>query len=125
MSANFSTITPMSQNTISKVPTYSNASQQPAASTPMDAPGQSQKKKSHGFRNTVLTVIVLAAATALARKFMPTTFDPKAVLKADANYVDKGIHYAKLGVAKAGEFINTYAGKAIDWVKGLIPKSNS
>ncbi len=124
MSVNFSTITPMSQNTISKAPTYSNAAQQPAASTPMDAPGQPQKKKSHGFRNTVLTVVVLAAATALARKFMPNTFKPDAVLKADANYVDKGLHYAKLGVAKAGEFINKYVGKAVDWAKGLIPKSN-
>ena len=49
MSVNFSTITPMSQSTISKAPTYSNAAQQPAASSPMDAAGQPAKKKSHGF----------------------------------------------------------------------------
>ena len=125
MSVNFSTITPMSQSTISKAPAYSTAAQQPAASNPiLDHPRYKEPKKSHWFRNTLIALVALAAATGLARKYLPGTFDPNAVLKADAGTVDKGLHYAKLGVAKAGEFINTYVGKAVDFVKGLIPKSN-
>ncbi len=125
MSTSFSTITPMNPATISKKPTYAvNSQPQPAASTPMDAPyGQEPaKKKSNWFLKTLTAVVVLAAATALGRKFLPETFNPAAKLADNANLWQKGLHYAKLGVAKTGEFINTNIEKAYEATKNFFNK---
>lgn len=125
MSTSFSTITPMTQATVSQKPTYSINNQQPAASTPMDAPyGQqpAKKKKSHWFLKTLATVVVLAAATGLGRKYLPKTFDPAAKLAGTENIFQKGLHYVKLGVAKTGEFVNTNVGKAYDATKNFFSK---
>lgn len=123
MSTSFSTITPMNPATISRKPTYAmnNNQPQPAASSPMDAPaGQPAKKKSHWFLKTLGTVVVLAAAVGLGRKYLPNVFDPAAKLAGTENILQKGLYYAKLGVAKAGEFVNTYVGKAYDATKTFV-----
>lgn len=122
MSTSFSTITPMNPATISKKPTYAvNNQPQPAASTPMDAPaGQPDKKKSHWFLKTLATVVVLAAAVGLGRKYLPDTFNPAAKLSGNEGFMQKGLHYAKLGIAKAGEFVNTYTGKAYNATKNFF-----
>ena len=64
MSVNFSTITPMSQSTISKMPTYSNQVAQ-VASTPIDS--QEPKKNNHWFLKTLAAVAVITAGVGLLR----------------------------------------------------------
>ena len=115
MTVGFSTIRPLEQSTISKVPTYSTTTQQTAAS-PMDA-GQTTTKKSHWFRNTVIGLAVAATAVALAQRFLPTIFNSAATLTGAEKWYEKGMHYAKKGIAIAGEFINKYVDKGIDLVK--------
>lgn len=119
MSVNFSTITPMNPATISKAPTYTTAaaSQEPAASNPiLNHPRYQEPKKSHWFRNTLITLVAVAAATGLSRKYLPNTFNPAATLSGTEKWWQQGLHYAKLGVAKAGEFVNKYVGAAYNWV---------
>lgn len=124
MSVNFSTITPMNQATISKPPAFTTTpaavAEQPAASTSMD--GGKPHKKSHWFRNTLITLVVIAAATGLGRKYMPTTFDPAAKLAGTEKWYQQGLHYAKLGVAKAGEFVNKYVGQAYTYIASKFAK---
>ncbi len=122
MSNSFSTITPMNPATISRKPTYAvNSQPQPAASTPIDAPaGQPAKKKSHWFLKTLAAVVVLAAAVGLGRKYLPNTFDPAAKLAGTENFMQKGLYYTKLGIAKAGEFVNTYTSKAWNATKNFV-----
>ena len=123
MSTSFSTITPMNPATISRKPTYAinNNQTQPAASSPMNAPaGQPTKKNSHWFLKTLAAVVVVATAVGLGRKYLPKVFDPAAQLAGNENIWQKGLHYAKLGVAKAGEFVNTYVGKAYDATKTFV-----
>ena len=127
MSVGFSTIRPMSQETISKASAYSvndQAAQQPAANSPMVGPaGRYQpKKKSNWFAKTLVTLAVLAAAVGLGRKYMPNTFNPDAVLKDGANLFEKGAHYVTKYIGKAGEFINTNVAKAYNWVTNLFKK---
>lgn len=120
MSMNFATITPMSTATISKKPAYSvDTQQQPAASSPMDN-GSQVPKKSHWFIKSLATIVVLGAAAGLGAKFLPNVFNSKAVLATDANIFNKGLHYAKVGVGHAGEFINKYAEVAYNWTKNLF-----
>ena len=84
MSVGFSTIRPMSQETISKSSAFAlnnQAAQQPVANSPMAGPAGTYqpKKKSHWFAKTLATVVVLAAAAGLGRKYLPKTFNPEAV----------------------------------------------
>jgi hypothetical protein len=110
MSVNFSTITPMNPSTISKQPAYTTT--QPASS-----PVYGPKKKSHKFRNTVLTLIVLGAAAGLTRKFGISGFDKTAAVT--GNFGQKALGYGKKAVAYAGDFVNKYAGVVKDYaVKG-------
>ena len=127
MSTSFSTITPMNPATISKKPAYSiNNQPQPAASTPIEPQEQQPaKKKSRWVLKTLAAVVVLAAAAGLGRKYLPETFDPAAKLAGDENILKKGLYYAKLGVAKAGEFINTNAEKLWEGAKNLFKKSDA
>ncbi len=120
MSVNFSTITPMSQNTISKPPAYAaTGTQQPQASSPMTS-GQPKQKKSHWFRNTLITAVVLGAGAALGAKYAPKIFDSKATLAAGAKWHEQGLHYAKKYIGVAGEFINSNITKGVDWAKKLF-----
>lgn len=125
MSTSFSTITPMNPATISRMPSYAvNTPQaQPAASTPMDAQyDQPAKKKSHWFAKTIGTAVVIAAAVGLARKFLPNIFDSAATVAKDANIFQKGYEYTKIGIAKAGDFVNKYAELAFNWIKDIPNK---
>ncbi len=128
MSVGFSTIRPMSQETISKASAYSVNGQtaaQPAAANPMVGPAGTYqpKKKSHWFAKTVVTLAVLAAAVGLGRKYLPNTFNPNAVLKDGAKWYEQGLHYATKYIGKAGEYVNTYASKAWNWVTNIFKKS--
>ena len=125
MSVGFSTIRPMSQETISKASAYSTnaqTAQQPAANSPMaDPEGRYEpRKKSHWFAKTIVTLAVLAAAVGLGRKYLPNTFNPEAVLKDGAKWYEKGLHYATKYIGKAGEYVNTYASKAWNWATNLF-----
>lgn len=123
MSVGFSTIRPLDPSTISKAPAYSTnnqQTQQPAASSPMDAGQPVPKKKSHWFAKTLATVVVLAAAAGLGRKFLPDTFNPELVLKDGAKWYEKGLHYAQKYIGKAGEYINTKTVAAYNWVVNLF-----
>lgn len=121
MSVNFSTITQMNQATISRKPAFSTESQQqqPSASSPMNSDG-TPKKKSHWFAKTLGTLVVLATAVGLGRKYLPNTFNPQAALAGTENLFQKGLHYAKVGIGHAGEFVNTNLSKAYAWAKNLI-----
>ena len=125
MSVGFSTIRPMSQETISKASAYSanaQTAQQPVANSPMAGPagGYAPKKKSHWFAKTVVTLAVLAAAVGLGRKYLPNSFNPNAALKDGASWYEKAAHYATTYIGKAGEFVNTYASKAWNWATNLF-----
>ena len=65
MSVNFSTITPMSQSTISRVPTYSNQASAQVASTPIES--EQPKKNNHWFLKTLAALAVVTTAVALLR----------------------------------------------------------
>lgn len=123
MSVNFSTITPMNQSTISKPPAFSTAqtAAQPAASSPMDA-NQQPTKKSHWFRNTLIAAVILVGgATVLRGKVgMFKDFDKAAKLAEGAKPMEKIAHYGKQAVAAVGDFVKTYADKAIAWGKGIL-----
>ncbi len=130
MSVGFSTIRPMSQETISKASAYSanaQTAQQPAANSPMAGPAgrYEPKKKSHWFAKTIGTLVVLAAAAGLGRKYLPKTFNPEAVLKDGAKWYEKGLHYATKYIGKAGEFVNTYASKAWNWATNLFKREKA
>lgn len=114
MQVGFSTIKPLDPATISKLPTYSTAAATPAASSPMDTSQTTTNKKSHWFRNTVIGVALIATAVALGQRFLPAIFDKGATLATDAKLFDKGLYYAKKGVAIAGEFINKYVDMGIN-----------
>lgn len=117
MSVGFSTIRPMDPATISRVPSYSTTTNNaPAASSPMDA-GTAPKKKSQWFLKTIATVAVVAAAVGLGRKYLPAVFDPAITIAKDAKWHQKAIGYAKKYIGVAGQYINEYAGKAVDYVK--------
>lgn len=129
MSVNFSTITPMSQSTISRTPAYSTAAApatQPAASSPMDG-YQQPKKKSHWFRNTLLTAIVLVGgATALRGKVgMFKDFNAATPLANDAKLMEKAAHYGKKGVAVVGDYVMKYASEAWNFVTSKFAKYTS
>lgn len=125
MSSSFSTITPLNTSTISKMPAYASnnqpQAQQPAASNPLDA-YSAPKKKSHWFLKTIATLAVLTAAVGLGRKFLPNVFDSAATVAKDANIFKKGLEYTKLGIAKAGDFVNKYAEMAYKWVLEIPAK---
>lgn len=126
MSVNFSTITPMSQSTISRPPAFTTAAaaQQPAASSPIDGGYQQPKKKSHWFRNTLIAAAVLVAgATALRGKVgMFKDFDKAATIAKDAKLMDKAAYYGKKAVAEVGDFVIKYANMGIEYVKNLFKK---
>ena len=121
MPVQFSTITPMSQATISRKPTYTNESQ-PAASTSMTT--NQPKKKSHWFLKTlVFAAAVLGAAAALRGKVdVFKNFDVKSVLGADAKFADKAMYYAKKGVAVVGDFVIEKSMALYAAAKGLFNK---
>lgn len=122
MPVGFSTIRPLDPSTISKAPAYSTnnqQAQQPAASSPIDG-GAAPRKKSHWFAKTLATVVVLAAAAGLGRKFLPNTFNPELVLKDGAKWYEKGLHYAQKYIGKAGEYINTKTVAAYNAVVNLF-----
>ena len=93
MSVNFpSGIVPLSPETISKPPKYTNANaQQPAASTPMNTE-EPAKKKSHWFLKTIGAIVVVGAALGLGRKFVPALRDINLSQVADegAKWYQKG-----------------------------------
>lgn len=122
MSVNFSTITPMSQATISKKPAYSNQSTAHVASTPIDS--EQPKKSNHWFLKTLATVAVLTAAVGLLRGKvdMFKNFDVTSKLADNANLKDKAMYYGKKAIAVAGDFVNKYASLALETVKGWFPK---
>lgn len=126
MSVNFSTITPMSQSTISRTPAFTTATtaQQPAASSPIDGGYQQPKKKSHWFRNTLIAAAVLVAgATALRGKVgMFKDFDKATTIAKDAKLMDKAAYYGKKAVAEVGDFVIKYANMGIEYVKNLFQK---
>ena len=120
MSVNFSTITPMSQATISKKPAYTNSAQ-PAASSPIS---EQPKKKSHWFLKTlVAAAVVLGTAAALRGKVdMFKNFDKGSTLAEGAKFLDKMKHHGKKAVAVVGDFVNENALKAWNGFKNLIGK---
>lgn len=121
MSVNFSTITPMSQSTISKMPTYSNQVAQ-VASTPIDS--QEPKKNNHWFLKTLAAVAVITAGVGLLRGKvdMFKNFDVAGKLADNASLKEKAVFYSKKAVAVAGDFVNKYANLAVETVKGWLPK---
>ena len=125
MSVNFSTITPMSQSTISKMPTYSTQTSAQVASTPIDS--QQPKKNNHWFLKTLAAVAVLTAAVGLLRGKvdMFKNFDVAGKLAEDANLKDKAVFYGKKAIAVAGDFVNKYANLALETVKGWLPKKSA
>ena len=127
MSVNFSTITPMSQSTISRAPAYTTvaASAAPAASSPIDAGAQAPKKKSHWFRNTLIAAaIIVSGATLLRGKVdMFKNFDKAGELSKDAKFFEQLAHYAKKGVAVVGDFVMDYCNKGYKWFTGLFQKA--
>lgn len=132
MSVNFSTITPMNPSTISQKPAFSvdtgATEQKPTASSPLDAyQTQQPKKNKHTFLKIVGTLAVLTAAVGLLRGKvdMIKNFDVKAPLAADAKLLEKGKHYALKGIAVAGDFVNNYFNKAVNFVKNLLPKKTN
>ncbi len=117
MSVGFSTIRPLDPSTISKAPAFSVAPQQsPVASSPIDG-GKTETKKSHWFRNTIITLAVLTAAVGLGRKYLPQVFNSSATLTGNENIMQKGLHYVKKYIGVAGDYVNTYAAKAVQLVK--------
>ena len=125
MPTNFSTITPLNPANISRPPSFTTTNtpaSQPAASSPMDGEPPA-KKKSHKFIKTVGTLVIIAAALGLARKYLPNTFNPELKLAADAGIVDKGLYYAKKYIGMAGDYINSWTGSAINGAKGLYEKA--
>ena len=121
MSVNFpSGIVPLSPETISRPPKYTNANaQQPAASTPMNTE-EPAKKKSYWFLKTIGAIVVVGAALGLGRKFVPALRDINLSQVADegAKWYQKGLRY----IAQAGEYINTKAAASLDWIKALPSK---
>lgn len=125
MPVQFSTITPMSQATISRKPTYTNEAQ-PAASSPITTE-QPTKKKSRWFLKTlVAAAVVLGAAAALRGKVdIFKTFDKASTLAADAKFADKAMYYGKKGVAVVGDFV-IEKGKALyEAAIGLFNKAKA
>ena len=122
MSVNFSTITPMSQSTISKKPTYSNQASAQVASTPIDS--GKQKKNNHWFLKTLAAVAVITAGVGLLRGKvdMFKNFDVTSKLAENANLKEKAVLYGKKAVSVAGDFVNKYAHLAVETVKGWLPK---
>lgn len=117
MSVGFSTIRPMGPATISRAPSYSTTTNNaPAASSPMDA-NAAPKKKSHWFLKTLTAVAVVAAAVGLGRKYLPAVFDSAATIAKDAKWHEKALGYAKKYIGVAGDYVNTYASKAVDYAK--------
>ena len=115
MPVNFSTITPMSQATISKMPAYTNV-QQNVASSPMTASEQ-PKKKSHWFAKTLLfAAVVLGAAAALRGKVdVFKNFDKSGALADGAKFMEKAAHYGKKAVAVVGDFVIENGTKAYNF----------
>jgi hypothetical protein len=129
MSTTFSTIGPLSQSTISKVPTYNTATpvpaEQPTASTPVYYQ-TGKKKKSRWLGKLILTVAIVAGALAAGRKFVPWLQQAPATLGENAKLVEKAQHY----LGKSGQFIidksvsvfgwaKSQYGKFAEWLKGL------
>lgn len=110
MSVNFSTITPMSQSTISKAPAFTVAQQpQPAASSPMGPQyGPAPKKKSHWFAKTLAAIVVLAGGAAILRGKVGAfkNFDKTKPLEEGAKFKEQATYYGKKAVAVVGDFIN-------------------
>lgn len=123
MPTNFSTITPLSTSTISKKPAFSVNNQQPAASSPVNTfEAEPKKKNNHWFLKTLATVAVVAAAVGLGRKYLPEIFNPAATLNGTENLLQKGLHYAKVYIGKAGECVNSTVSAGINFVRNLFTK---
>lgn len=118
MSVNLSTgIVPLSQETISKPPKYTQQNaQQPAASTSINGE-EPKKKNSHWFLKTVGAVVVIGAALGLGRKYLPAlkNIDLSQAANQGAKWYETGLRY----VAQAGEYINTKAAAGLNWLKSL------
>ena len=125
MSVNFSTITPMSQSTISRVPTYSNQASAQVASTPIES--EQPKKNNHWFLKTLAALAVVTTAVALLRGKVDVfkNFDVNSKLADNAGLKDKAMFYGKKAIAVAGDFVNKYAGLAVEKVKGWLPKKSA
>ena len=121
MSVNFPTgIVPLSQETISKPPKYTQqTSQQPTASTPITGE-EAKKKSSHWFLKTIGAIVVVGAALGLGRKFVPAlkNIDLSTAATSGAKWYETGLRY----VAQAGEYINTKAAAGLNWLKTLPAK---
>lgn len=122
MPVNFSTIRPMEQSTISRMPAYTANPVTPAASSPIGS--EPKKKNSHWFLKTLAAVAVIAGGAALLRGKVDVfkNFDVKAALPSTATFVDKAKHYAMKAVAVTGDFLISKGTAVCNWVKGLIPK---
>ena len=120
MSVNFSTIQPMSQATISRMPSYSTESQ-PTASVPMNGT-QAPKKKSRWFLKTLVAAAAVATAAALLRGKVNVfkNFDVTSTLQQGASFMDKAKFYGTKAVAVAGDFVTNYWNKGVAFVKGLF-----
>ena len=114
MSVGFSTIRPMDPATISRAPSYT-TNNAPAASSPIDN-GSAPKKKSHWFLKTIATVVVVAAALGLGRKYLPTVFDSAATIASDAKWYQKAIGYTKKYLGVAGDFVNNFVKQGWEFI---------
>ena len=126
MTVSFSTLTPMSQATISKAPTYSKTqAQTPIASTSIEP--KESKKSSHWFLKTLATVAVLTAGVALLRGKVDVfkNFDKTLPLADGAKFLDKAKYYGQKAIAVVGDFVIDNAQKAFAWGKGLFNKNNA
>ncbi len=122
MSVNLSSgIVPLSQETISRPPKYTqaNTQQQPTASTPMTT-DETAPKSSHWFLKTIGAIVVIGAALGLGRKYVPALKNINLSQAADegAKWYQKGLRY----VAQAGEYINNKAVTSWNWIKALPSK---
>ena len=124
MSVNFSTITPMSQSTISRMPAYTNSAQ-PAASSPITT--EQPKKKSRWFLKTLIVAAAALAATAALRGKVDAfkTFDKTATLAEGAKFLEKVQHYGKKAVAVVGDFVIDKSSQLVTMVKGYFNKGGS
>lgn len=96
-----------------------------AYSSPAPAQAPAKKESKHTALKVIGGIVLAAAVIAGGlyglKKGFPNTFKTIENLK-ELKGMEKVKGYLKHGVAKGGEFVETYAGKAIDLGKKLLQK---